>query len=223
MKTLVVLFVLVIAAATSACSINRALDEPHKKDYNVLQPGTSRDLVRAELGQPLVSVSHDDCDVFSFQEGSSGWKYMRAVSYGVLDVATLGAAELATNPTEAAVGKDKLRVRACYDARQNVVYSERLEVGKNAKLMTGALSESVNLLCGCKLLRCGPAKDCGKQWPGREKTSHFQFLARRVHLAWSGGLEVPGGTVCLRKAARLLVPRSFGLRAQRHSRAPRDP
>jgi hypothetical protein len=137
MKTLVVLFVIVIGAATSACSINRALDEPHKKDYNVLQPGTNRDLVRAELGQPLASVNHDDCDVFSFQEGSSGWKYVRAVSYGVLDVATLGAAELATNPTEAAVGKDKLRVRVCYDARQNVVYSERLEVGKDAKLMTG--------------------------------------------------------------------------------------
>lgn len=126
-----------VAIAISACSINRALDEPHKKDYKVLQPGTSRDLVRAELGQPLVSVNHDDCDVFSFQEGSSGWKYMRAIGYGVLDVATLGAAEIATNPTEAAVGKDQLRVRVCYDARQNVAYSERLAVGKGAKLMTG--------------------------------------------------------------------------------------
>lgn len=93
--------------------------------------------MRAELGQPLVSVGRDECDVFSFQKGSSGWKYMRALGYGVLDVATLGAAEIATNPTEAAVGKEKLRLRVCYDAKQNVVYSERLEVGEDTKLMTG--------------------------------------------------------------------------------------
>jgi hypothetical protein len=80
--------------------------------------------------------------VFSFQKGSSGWKYVRALGYSVLDVATLGAAEIATNPTEAAVGKDKLRLRVCYDARQNLVYSERLEVGKNAKLMTGVYSSN---------------------------------------------------------------------------------
>jgi len=129
--------VLAVAMASSACSINRALDEPQKKDYKVLQPGMSRDLVRAELGQPLVSVGRNDCDVFSFKEGSSGWKYMRALGYGVLDVATLGAAEIATNPTEAAVGKDQLRVRVCYDSKQNVAYSERLEVSKDAKLMTG--------------------------------------------------------------------------------------
>lgn len=67
---------------------------------------------------------------------------MRALGYSVLDVATLGAAEIATNPTEAAVGKDKLRLRVCYDARQNLVYSERLEVGKNAKLMTGVYSSN---------------------------------------------------------------------------------
>jgi hypothetical protein len=137
MKTSVVVFAVVTAAAIAGCSINRALDEPHKKDYEVLKPGSSRDLVRTELGQPLTSVGRDDCDVFSFQKGSSGWKYVRALGYGVLDVATLGASEIATNPTEAAVGKGKMRLRVCYDAKQNVVYSERLEVGADAKLMTG--------------------------------------------------------------------------------------
>lgn len=138
MNKLVVSFMLVTCVAVSGCSINRALDEPHKKDYRVLDPGTSRDLVRAELGEPLESVGHDSCDVFAFRKGSSGWKYMRAVSYGVLDVATLGVSEIATDPAEAAVGKSKVRVRVCYDAAQNVVYSERLEIGKSTQLMTGA-------------------------------------------------------------------------------------
>jgi hypothetical protein len=126
-----------VTVAISGCSINRALDEPHKKDLTVLQPGTNRDLVRAELGQPQLAAGRDDCDVFSFKEGSSGWKYMRALGYGVLDVATLGVSEVATNPAEAAVGKDQMRIRVCYDPQQNVVYSEQLRVGKDARLMTG--------------------------------------------------------------------------------------
>ncbi len=137
MRISVVLLVLFAAPSLTGCSINRALDEPHKKDYRVLQPGTSRDLVRAELGQPLESVGHEDCDVFSFEKGSSGWKYVRALGYGVLDVATLGVTEVATNPAEAAIGKGKIRVRVCYDLWENVAYSERLEVGQSAELMTG--------------------------------------------------------------------------------------
>jgi uncharacterized protein YceK len=49
-KSSVVASAFAIAVVISGCSINRALDEPKKKDYAVLQPGTSRDLVRAELG-----------------------------------------------------------------------------------------------------------------------------------------------------------------------------
>lgn len=62
---------------------------------------------------------------------------MRALGCGVLDVATLGVSEVATNPAEAAVGKDKMRIRVCYDPKQNVVYSEQLKVGKEAKRMPG--------------------------------------------------------------------------------------
>jgi hypothetical protein len=120
------------------CAASRALDKPSPKNYGVLKPGTNRDLVRAELGQAQASVSKTDCDVFAFEKGSSGWKYMRAIGYSLLDIGTLGVSEVVTNPAEAGVGKDKERVRVCYDKNQNVVYSERMQVGKPVALLTGA-------------------------------------------------------------------------------------
>jgi len=120
------------------CAASRALDKPSPKNYGVLKPGTNRDLVRAELGQAQASVSKMDCDVFAFEKGSSGWKYMRAIGYSLLDIGTLGVSEVLTNSAEAGVGKDKQRVRVCYDKNQNVVYSEKMEVGKPVALMTGA-------------------------------------------------------------------------------------
>ena len=121
------------------CAASRALDKPSPKNYGVLKPGSNRDLVRAELGQPQQSVAGSDCDLFAFEEGSSGWKYMRAIGYSLLDIGTLGISEVVTNPAEAGVGKDRIRVRVCYDKNQNVTYSERLEVGKPAVLMTGKI------------------------------------------------------------------------------------
>lgn len=126
-----------LVMALAACSAGRALNKSSEKDYDVLEVGTDRDLVRAELGQPMVSASADNCDLFSFEEGSGGFKYLRAVGYSLLAVGTLGISEVVTNPVEAAVGNDKVRVRVCYDSRQSVRYSELLRVGKPAKLMTG--------------------------------------------------------------------------------------
>lgn len=132
--------IFIFAAATmmlGGCAANRALDQPAHKDLGVLTPGTNRDVVRSELGAPMTSVVHDDCDVFSFPEGSSGWKYIRAMGYSLLDIGTLGLSEVVTNPAEAGVGNDKVRLRVCYDARQDVAYSERLDVGERPRLLTG--------------------------------------------------------------------------------------
>src|SRR5207253_3509135 len=97
----------------------RALNQPSGRDLDVLRPGTHVDLVRSELGEPLKS-GHDNCEVFVFRRGSSGWKYLRAMGYSVLDVCTLGLSEIVTNPVEASVGSDNVRLRVCYDAQQNV-------------------------------------------------------------------------------------------------------
>ncbi len=127
-----------VMAVAGGCAANRALDQPAHKDLGVLTPGTNRDVVRSELGSPMASVVHADCDVFSFQEGSSGWKYMRAMGYSLLSIGTLGLSEVVTNPAEAGVGNDKIRLRVCYDQKQDVVYAERLDVGEHPRLMTGA-------------------------------------------------------------------------------------
>jgi hypothetical protein len=131
-----------LVAATAGllcgCAASRALDEPAHKNLDVLKPGTNRDLVRAELGQPLPSVSGSDCDVYSFPEGSSGWKYMRAMGYSLLDIGTLGLSEVVANPVEAGVGKDKVQLRVCFDSKQSVTYAERLQVGVPPQLVTGA-------------------------------------------------------------------------------------
>jgi hypothetical protein len=135
---LTILVVLGVAAiCLNGCAASRALDKPAPKDYGVLKPGTNRDLVRAELGQAQASVGENDCDVFAFEKGSSGWKYVRAIGYALLDVGTLGVSEVVANPAESGVGKARVRVRVCYGHDQNVAYSERLEVGKSAALMTG--------------------------------------------------------------------------------------
>jgi hypothetical protein len=125
-----------ISLSFAACAASRALNQPGTKDYDVLRPGTHVDLVRSELGDALKS-GHDRCDLFVFREGSTAWKYLRAMGYSILDVGTLGLSEIVTNPLEASVGSATVRVRVCYDAEQNVVYSERLDVGRSPQLMTG--------------------------------------------------------------------------------------
>jgi len=126
---------IIALAALNGCSASRALNKESPKNYSVLKKGTDRDLVRAELGTPQISTGGDKCDVFSFVEGSGGAKYLRAVGYSILAVGTLGISETITNPAEAAVGNDKIRLRVCYDEDNNVNKLERLEVGKPAVLL----------------------------------------------------------------------------------------
>jgi hypothetical protein len=129
------------AFALSACSASKALESPPQKNFGVLEPGVHRDLVRAELGNPQESVAGADCDVFSFAEGSTGWKYLRALGYSVLDIGTLGIAEVYTLPVETTSAKTPVQVRVCY-AEQRVVFSERLEAGNPGPIITGAMPKT---------------------------------------------------------------------------------
>ena len=117
------------------CAANRALNKESPKDFSVLKNGTERDLVIAELGSPLPATESNRCDLFSFVAGSGGYRYLRAVGYSILAIGTLGISETVTNPTEASIGKDKIRLRICYDEARRVVSVEKLEAGKPAVLI----------------------------------------------------------------------------------------
>jgi hypothetical protein len=137
-RALCLVSVSAVALLLSACAVSRAIEAPPEKNFTVLEPGTHRDLVRAEFGKSAASADGTNCDVFSFSQGSTDWKYLRAVGYGLADLGTLGVAEVVVSPAEAAVGKDKVQVRVCYDGDWRVVYSERLEPDSPDVVLTGA-------------------------------------------------------------------------------------
>jgi hypothetical protein len=122
----------------SGCAASRALNKDKMKDYSVLEKGTERDLVLAELGTPVIagvsqgSNTNSFCDIFTFLEGVSGAKYVRAVGYSVLAVGTLGLSEIITNPVESAIGDEKIRLRVCYDENNLIDTVSKLEVGAAA-------------------------------------------------------------------------------------------
>lgn len=91
------------------CSVVQATSGPATKDFSVLNKGTNRYRVIAELGKPVVSeVDEQDrkVDVFSFKQGTHGLvKTGKAIGYGVLAVGTLGLSELITSPIEGSINK----------------------------------------------------------------------------------------------------------------------
>jgi len=70
-----------------------AAHQPQRKDVHVLDRGTFRNTVIAELGAPTYTNVEDGkkCDIFSFVQGySKGAKIGRTVLHGAADVLTGG-------------------------------------------------------------------------------------------------------------------------------------
>ncbi|MCX6812994.1 MAG: hypothetical protein NTV77_00660 [Candidatus Azambacteria bacterium] len=99
------------------CAASRAVSQPDKKDLAVLTARTSRDVVLAELGNPVASGkdAEGEYDIFSFIQGySRGSKSARAFVHGVLDVFTLGLWEIVGTPIEGAASGTKVRIKVFY-------------------------------------------------------------------------------------------------------------
>jgi hypothetical protein len=101
------------------CSSYKAMNQPDRKDLTtILAIGSDRDLVRAELGQP-VSFGKDgegnEYEVYSFVDGyHTATKASRAVFHFAADVFTLGLWEIVGNPIEGAYKGDKMVMRVTY-------------------------------------------------------------------------------------------------------------
>lgn len=129
MRNLIVMGCLVLL---TGCSVVQATSGPENKDLSVLNRGTDRYLVLAELGQPVVSELGADgraYDIFRFMQGQHGGvKFGKAALYGTAAVFTLGLSEVITSPLEGAAGKGaEIKSRVIYDANNQVDEVEVLQ------------------------------------------------------------------------------------------------
>ena len=141
MKTIKLpLAIMTIFFLTTNCSVYMAANQPQTKDVHVLDRGTFRNTVIAELGAPAYTREEDGkkCDIFSFIQGySKGAKISRTVFHGAADVLTFGLWEAAGTPIEAIANGNEVKVEVYYDAKDTV---ERVNVIKGNDIMKGVTS-----------------------------------------------------------------------------------
>lgn len=109
---------LLLASASSGCSITQALKQPDKRDLTVFMPGRARAEVIAEVGNPSYQevVNGRQRDVFAFRQGyTRPVKVARAIGHGFADFATVGLWEFAGYPIELALNGEEIRVMVDYD------------------------------------------------------------------------------------------------------------
>lgn len=95
-----------------------AAKQPDKKNVDLFQVGTPRNVLLGEFGSPTVSELRDGkkYEIFKFVQGySTGAKVGRALFHGAADVATLGLWEVVGTPTEAVFSGDEMAYEVSYD------------------------------------------------------------------------------------------------------------
>ncbi len=117
----------------SGCSVVMATKQPDKKDLSVLEKGTPRNMVVAELGTPSLTEEKDGSkiDTFKFTQGySTVSKTGRAFMHGVADLLTLGLWEVVGTPIEAIATGTDMTVVVTYDENDRVITAESLTDAK---------------------------------------------------------------------------------------------
>jgi hypothetical protein len=105
--------------------------QPGVKDVELLQVGTSRDLLIAEFGEPVLSGVDGDgreYDKFSFTQGyTTGVKISRAVFHVVADVLTHGLWEVVGTPLEATFDGEEITYEVTYDRKDRIAQIIKFE------------------------------------------------------------------------------------------------
>jgi uncharacterized caspase-like protein len=120
----IVALLALFSSGLTGCSVFMATKQPEKRDLSVLESGTFRKFVVAELGVPYLSEMEagKKVDYYGFTQGyNTLTKTTRAVFHGVADIATLGLWELIGTPTESAFDGTEVRLKVTYD------YADRVE------------------------------------------------------------------------------------------------
>ena len=111
------------AIGVSGCSPVLAAKQPSRRDVELLSPGIPRNLLVAELGQPVSTETKNGkrVEVFSFVQGyRKGVKVARTIGHGAADVFTLGLWEVVGTPTEATLNGHRIAYEVTYDAGDRV-------------------------------------------------------------------------------------------------------
>ena len=112
-----------LAMSAGGCSVAMAAKQPGRKNVDVMSQGMPRNMVLAELGQPITAEKKDGkrVDVFSFVQGyRKGVRVGRTLAHGTADVLTLGLWEVVGTPTEATFDGKPIAFEVTYDAHDRV-------------------------------------------------------------------------------------------------------
>jgi hypothetical protein len=115
--------VALLAVGASGCSVVMAAKQPSKKDVGLLSVGVPRNLVLAELGQPIATETKNGkrVEVYSFVQGyAKGARVGRSIAHGTADVLTLGLWEAVGTPTEATFDGTRVAYEVTYDSSDRV-------------------------------------------------------------------------------------------------------
>jgi len=107
-----------MAAFMTSCSLYMAANRPERRDVHVLDRGTPRNYVIAELGAPVHSTVEKGkvCDIFSFFQGYTKCsKASWAIFHGTADVFTYGLWEAFGTPMESENTGTLVQVEVLYD------------------------------------------------------------------------------------------------------------
>ena len=124
----------VVMVSTQGCSVYLAAHQPDKKDLTVLERGTPRQDVAAELGAPIWSEDRnkDTVEIYKFKQGySKSVKLGRTLFHAIADVASIGVWEIPGTLIEKVGlhGRDTT-AKVSYDAEGRVQTSELFDATK---------------------------------------------------------------------------------------------
>ncbi len=130
MKAFIACVLLIVCCMSfSGCAVVMAARQPDKKNLKILNDGTRRNNVLAELGCPAGTETDpqgNKVDIFQFKQGfDTATKATRSFVHGVADVFTLGLWEVVGTPAEAIFSAKDMAIKVTYDKDekvQNVVY-----------------------------------------------------------------------------------------------------
>lgn len=160
-----VILLLIFGFGGVGCGVYMAAKQPREKDLSVLNPGTPRGHVIAELGAPTWSGERDGnkVDIFTFVQGySTANRSARALFHGVSDVFSLGLWEVIATPVEGAFSGTTMKVEVTYDEREDVRLVKNLGGGATSQSTT-AQSTSEDEAVPAK--EDSPKKDSAKEMP----------------------------------------------------------